>query len=87
MSRFYFTYSSYGHPFDGGWTEVEAPDGHAACAAFRAYHPDKTEGVLNCAGVYSEQQFQKTNMPHYGNFGYFCREIIHISRERMNKDV
>ena len=40
MPKFYFTYGAEGQPFVGGWTEVEAPDGHAACAAFRAYHPD-----------------------------------------------
>lgn len=43
MAKFYFTYGTDGQPFFGGWTEVEAPDAHAACAAFRAYHPDKTE--------------------------------------------
>lgn len=45
MARFYFTYGTDGQPFFGGWTEVEAPDAHAACAAFRAYHPDKTKGL------------------------------------------
>ena len=47
MAKFYFTYGTDGQPFFGGWTEVEAPDAHAACAAFRAYHPDKTEGLVN----------------------------------------
>ena len=42
MPIFYFTYGSEGHPYYGGWTEVEAPDSNAACAAFRAYHPDQT---------------------------------------------
>lgn len=48
MAKFYFTYGTDGQPFFGGWTEVEAPDAHAACAAFRAYHPDKTEGLSLC---------------------------------------
>lgn len=47
MARFYFTYGTDGQPFFGGWTEVDAPDIHAACAAFRVYHPDKTEGIVN----------------------------------------
>ena len=42
MRTFYFTYGSSGQPFIGGWTEVNAPNYGAACAAFRAYHPDKT---------------------------------------------
>ena len=45
MRTFYFTYGSSGQPFIGGWTEVNAPNYGAACAAFRAYHPDKTEGM------------------------------------------
>lgn len=56
MAKFYFTYGTDGQPFFGGWTEVEAPDAHAACAAFRAYHPDKTEGLVNCSSIYDEER-------------------------------
>lgn len=82
MPKFYFTYGSEGQPFHGGWTEVEAPDGHAACTAFRAYHPDKTEGLLNCSSVYDEEHFKKTILygPD-GNFGYRCHETIVLRRE------
>ena len=52
MPKFYFTYGTGGQPFVGGWTEVEALDMPTACAVFRAYHPDKTEGLLNCSGIY-----------------------------------
>ena len=86
MPKFYFTYSSEGQPFCGGWTEVEAPDRHAACAAFRAYHPDKTEGLLNCCSCYTEEDFKKTSMYQQpdGNFGYRCHEIITLQRELLN---
>ena len=60
MAKFYFTYGTDGQPFFGGWTEVEAPDAHAACAAFRAYHPDKTEGLVNCSSIYDEEKFKLT---------------------------
>lgn len=81
MSKFYFTYGTEGQPFVGGWTEIEAPDKRAACAAFRVYHPDKTERVLNCSWVYSEEDFKNSCMagPN-GNFGYFCHEKITITR-------
>ena len=62
MAKFYFTYGTDGQPFFGGWTEVEAPDAHAACAAFRAYHPDKTEGLVNCSSIYDEEKFKLTGM-------------------------
>ena len=79
--RFYFTYGSDGQPFVGGWTEVEAEDIHAACAAFRVYHPDKNEGLLNCSSVYAEEQFERTEMFSSGNFGRRCHEIITLRRE------
>lgn len=81
MPKFYFTYGTEGQPFYGGWTEIEAPDGHTACAAFRAFHPDKTEGLLNCCSVYSEDDFKKSCMAGPdGNFHRFCQGIITITR-------
>lgn len=65
----------------GGWTEVEAPDSHAACAAFRAYHPDKTEGLVNCSSIYDEEKFKLTGMYRESNFGFRCHEIITLRRE------
>lgn len=81
MSKFYFTYSTEGQPFFGGWTEVEAPDAHAACAAFRAYHPDKDKGIVNCSSIYDEEHFKMTGMYWEGNFGFRCHEIITLRRE------
>jgi len=81
MSTYYFTYGRGGQPFVGGWTEVEAPDYHAACAAFRAFHPDRTERMLDCSDVYSEARFKSTQMYQTGNFGYRCHETITLRRE------
>ena len=81
MPRFYFTYGTEGQPFYGGWTEVEAPDGHAACAAFRACHPDNTEGLLNCRDMYDDAHFKLTEMYRSGNFGHRCHETITLRRE------
>lgn len=88
MMKFYFTYGVEGQPFIGGWTEVEAPDGHTACAAFRAFHPDKIEGLVNCCSIYTEEQFKATNMagPN-GNFHRFCHEKIIISRDLTEDTV
>lgn len=81
METFYFTYGTSGHPFVGGWTKIEAPNAKAACALFRIFHPDKTEGLLNCASVYSEDSFFKTVMPKVGNLGRFAHERISVTRE------
>ena len=83
MARYFFTYGTDGQPFVGGWTEVDAPDIHAACAAFRAYHPDKTEGLVNCSGIYNEEQFKQTEMYQRSNFGFRCHEIITLRREAV----
>lgn len=80
MSKFYFTYGTDGQPFVGGWTEIEAPDVHAACAIFRAYHPDKMQGLLNCSSYYGEASFVNTVMAKEGNFGARCHERITVTR-------
>lgn len=80
--KFFFTYGTEGHPFYGGWTEVEAPDEDAACAAFRVYHPDEIDGLLNCCCVYDEAQFKRTSMcGPGGNYGHRCHETITLRRE------
>lgn len=78
---FYFTYGidkeESGHPFEGGWTVVEAPDMGRACEIFRGYHPDKVEGRLNCASVYSSEVWGKTSMAQKGlNAGHALWEKI-----------
>lgn len=81
MAKFYFTYGSSGQPFVGGWTEVEAPDRHMACEAFRIFHPNKTEGLLNCCSVYSQEEFLGTGMVS-GNFGACCHEYISLKQAK-----
>lgn len=76
---FYFTYgTSDCFPYRGGWTEVIAPDRETAVYLFRIYHPDHTPGTVNCAGIYTREQFESTGMhlPSNGNFGHNGREVI-----------
>lgn len=84
--RFYYTYGTEGHPFYGGWSVVEAPDRDAADAAFRAYHPDKRSGLLNCCNIHTEEYFQKTAMAAEGNFGARCQEVITLNREVSGRE-
>ncbi len=79
MKKYYFTYGTEGQPFVGGWTEIEAPTVDLACAAFRAVHPDKTPGILNCCCFYTEEAFLKSCMAGPdGNHHKFCYERISI---------
>lgn len=88
MSRFYFTYGTDGYAFEGGWTEVLAPDINAACKAFNIVHP--TDGLVKCAGIYADDEFTETEMYKRGNFGKRCHEVItfcHALCERSEKRV
>lgn len=82
--KYYFTYGTEGQPFVGGWTEVEADDSHIACMTFRAYHPDKLEGLLNCSSVYDEECFKMSEMYRSGNFDRRCHETITATRTVHN---
>lgn len=81
MNNYYFTYGSEGQPFVGGWTRVIADNMHEAVALFSKVHPDKTEGILNCADYYTEDRFYKTGMQVSGNFGSYEQEVIVKSQE------
>lgn len=85
MAKFFFTYGTSGQPFVGGWTEVNAPNRKAAVAAFRAFHPDKIGNLVNCSSIYSETEFQHTEMAKSGNFGAFCHETITLKGETNDK--
>lgn len=78
---YYFTYGSdkaeSGHPYEGGWSVVEAPSMGAAAEIFRAIHPDKHPGRLNCCSVYSSDVWGETIMAQKGSsFGRGCHEKI-----------
>lgn len=80
--KFYFTYGFEGHPFVGGWTEVEAKDYDQAVDLFCMVHPRKSENdCVNCAGIYDEERFKKTTMYTNGNLGAFMHERIYMRHE------
>lgn len=86
IQNYYFTFGTSNlYPFKGGWTKIEAPSRNAAIAIFRAYHPDRTEGVINCADIYDEARFHSTEMWTQGNLGKHEVEII--TMQYFNTDV
>ena len=86
MAKFYFTYGLEDQPFIGGWTEIEAPSREAACDCFRIIHPNKQGSrLINCSCIYAEEQFKKTAMFSFGNFGKKCHERITLTVERIVK--
>ena len=84
MEKFYFTYGLYGHPFVCGWTEIVAPDEVTAREIFSVFHANR-DSFLNCASVYTEEEFKKTKMYTYGNLGARCHERITVSVEKFDE--
>ena len=81
MSRFYFTYGEHGQPYQGGWTEVEAPNMKAAIERYTKAHPES----IYC-NIYTSTRFMETRMYRYGNFGKRCHEILFFNeRKRVNE--
>ena len=80
METFYFTYGTDKRfPFQGGWTEIHAPDRNQAVALFRREHPDRTPGLVNCSSIYTEKQFKDKVLPLYkdgDSFWSVCHECI-----------
>jgi hypothetical protein len=88
VAKYYFTYGmDERYPFVGGWTEIEAPDSGTACRIFRAVHPDRISGCMNCASVYGENDFSRSRMRIDGNFGKRCVERITIERLESEESV
>lgn len=78
MNKFYFTFGpSLTFPFQNGWVEVQAPTKKAAIQVFNAYYPERHEGCVNCAFIYTEEEFKKTIMYQKNeNLGGGCHVII-----------
>ncbi|WP_278566612.1 hypothetical protein [Emergencia timonensis] len=47
-----------------------------AMEVFRFKFPDRTPEVLNCAGCYTQAQFERTGMKQNGNRGSYCYDVI-----------
>lgn len=84
--EFYFTFSKDGkQPYNGGWVIVEADSEANAREIFHMVFGRGESGYLNCAMVYSEEEFNKTRMWKDGNFGYYCHERIKVERRPVAK--
>lgn len=76
---YYFTFGSDGtQPYRRGWMEVHAKSYEDARALFRSKYPDKRPGIINCAGMYTKEQFHAQILPKYLEHTdwYICHEIL-----------
>ena len=78
MNKFYFTFgTSKFYPYYGGWVEVIANDSEEAAAKFRKKYPDRNIGFINCAFLYTEDEWKRTGIAQKGsNHGHGCHEVI-----------
>jgi len=89
LRRYYFTYGDDPEfPFHGGWTEVIARNMTEAISIFRSAHKDRLNngmpyGLVNCDGIYTQEQFMATDMSKNGNKGFYCHERFDVeAREK-----
>lgn len=60
MVSTFFTYGTAKQfPFINGYTEIVASTTEECIKIFRALHPDKTPGIVNCAFIYKEKEFNE----------------------------
>lgn len=72
MKNFFFTFGTIStHPFVGGWIKVVARSREEAENFFADKFGRTKIGALRCSLVYSEEEFARTGMEQYGNFGRF----------------
>lgn len=86
MNKYYFTFGIEGQPYKGGWVIVEAQNLEQSIAVFRAVFPDIRKGLVNCAGIYSEEKFLQTSMyKKNDNFGSGCHGTISLNISLQEK--
>ena len=74
--KFYFTFGTDGQfPFYKGWVEVYAENESQSVETFNKHFPPKHEGIVNCAFIYSHEEFEKTAMFTDGGWGG-CHQIL-----------
>ena len=76
LETFYFSFGSSEHfPFQmPGWVEVRAKNRMEACDMYSSHHP-RRDGLLNCAFVYNQREWQQSGMDG-GKPGQVCRQVI-----------
>ena len=80
---FYYTFGSDGrYPFQNGWVTVTAETMKKANGLFQELFPCRTEGLLNCAFVYTEAQWQDMDPEHNWD-GYRCYGEFEQPEEQM----
>lgn len=72
-------------PFRGGWTEVIADTKEQAIALFNIVHKPRTSNIVNCAFIYTEDEFKNTTMYEIGNnLGQGLKEILKVEQILIN---
>ena len=75
MNTFYFTFGTASEfPYQRGWVEAK----NDAANIFNIYFPPRKDNVVNCAFIYSKEEWAKTDMGK----GMFPDAKIGILEER-----
>ena len=87
LSNYYFTFGTdERYAYRGGWVQIEAESMNRAMEIFQQRFPGQTPEMLNCAGYYTEAQFERTDMARNGNLGAGCQMKLYQYGEEIKKD-
>jgi len=78
---FYFTFGNSGKQvFEGGWVRIKALTFGEAVEKFKARYGERAmrDNFVNCASMYTEEEFKQTGMAEKGNLGGFEQDYIEI---------
>lgn len=81
MNSYYFTYGTDpDFPFCGGYTKIFANNMEEAVEVFRRKHPDRHSNTVNCAFMYTREEFKKA----FDKVKIGCQEVLFA--EPISKD-
>ena len=81
MNSYYFTYGTDpDFPFCGGYTKIFANNMKEAVEVFRQKHPDRHANTVNCAFMYTREEFKKA----FDKMDIGCQEVLFA--EPISKD-
>lgn len=86
QENFYFTFgTAETFPLhEKEYVKISAPNKEIAVKEFRRHHPDHTPGIVNCAFIYNEREWNMIGARYY--LGIRPAEYFHIV-DRVNNDA
>lgn len=72
-------------PYKDCYIVIEGKSMESCINTFRKFFPDKSKGTVNCAFIYNESEWDRTEMEaHYRNPRLFLSDVTHEWNVKLN---